>query len=277
VFAQPLPGARRLRDGRYVYGWFEIALVAVIALFVVLIGPSLLPKGAPPDALANGVGVVDVERAVGLFFEPSVQRWALGWEPLVVAANWWYGVMHFVVTAAVFVWLFRRHTDDYPLWRNALAVSAVLALATQAVWPCTPPRLLHGAGGTPHFVDALAHYSTPWAFKTKGGVANQFAAMPSMHAVWSMCCACVIVPRVRLLWVRVLAAAYPLVTVVAIVITGNHYWLDAAGGYLAVGIGYAIARAATRAGRSARNPDDAFGNEGPRNGVQLAHGETVRR
>jgi hypothetical protein len=101
------------------------------------------------------------------------------------------------------------------------------------------------------FVDTLARFSTPWAFSSggTGGVANQYAAMPSMHCVWALWVACVVIPRARHRWVRWCAAVYPVITLLAIVFTGNHYVLDAVGGYAALGIGYLVARGITRAGR----------------------------
>jgi hypothetical protein len=234
-----------------VHWWIELLLIFAIVLVVVLVAPMFAATKAPPSALGHGEALVSIERTLGWFHEATVQRWALDVTPLVVAANWWYGLMHFAVTAAVFVWLFRRHPDDYPLWRNTLAVASVLALATQALWPATPPRLLDGADGAPFFVDTLSHYSALWSFRAggSGGIANQYAAMPSMHCVWALWCTCVVVPRVERRWIKVLAIIYPMVTVVAIVVTGNHYLIDAVAGFAALGIGYAAARAFTRTGR----------------------------
>ena len=60
-------------------------------------------------------------------------------------------------------------------------------------------------------------------------VSNQYAAMPSLHFAWSTWCALVLVPTVRNRALKWLAAAYPGLTLFAIVVTGNHFWLDAAG------------------------------------------------
>ena len=51
------------------------------------------------------------------------------------------------------------------------------------------------------------------------------------------------------LWVKVLAGCYPALTVGVIVVTANHYFLDAIGGFIIFGIGYVTARIVTRAGR----------------------------
>jgi hypothetical protein len=115
-----------------------------------------------------------------------------------------------------------------------------------------PPRLLcdcaYGAGpvattdGLPHFVDTLTLHGGLWSFdnSTMQAVSNQYAAMPSLHFGWSLWCALVLVPRVRHRWTKALAVAYPVVTLLTIIVTGNHYWLDAVGGALVIGVGWLI-------------------------------------
>ena len=76
-------------------------------------------------------------------------------------------------------------------------------------------------------------------------VSNQYAAMPSMHIGWSTWCAFVLVPLVRRRWAKVLAAAYPAITLVCIVLTANHYWIDGVGGLVCLSVGYAIATVVT--------------------------------
>ena len=56
-------------------------------------------------------------------------------------------------------------------------------------------------------------------------------------------------PRARRRWVKIAFVLYPIGTVTAIVLTGNHYVLDAVGGFAVLGIGYALARPLTRAGQ----------------------------
>ena len=80
-------------------------------------------------------------------------------------------------------------------------------------------------------------------------ISNQYAAMPSVHCAWALWCACALVPRLRRTWAKILAALYPVATVTAIVLTANHYVLDAVGGFAVLGIGFLLARAFTRAGR----------------------------
>ncbi len=70
--------------------------------------------------------------------------------------------------------------------------------------------------------------------------------MPSMHIGWSTWCALVMVPLLRRRWAKVLAALYPVLTLMCIVVTGNHYWIDGVGGLVCLGAGYGLASVVTR-------------------------------
>ena len=97
----------------------------------------------------------------------------------------------------------------------------------------------HGYG----VVDTLADFGGLLVVRRGCGreVSNQYAAMPSMHTGWSTWCALVLIPMVRRRWAQVLIALYPGITVFCIMITGNHYWLDAVGGLVALGGGWLTA------------------------------------
>jgi hypothetical protein len=187
-------------------------------------------------ALGHARDVIHIERAVGLFHEESIQQWFLGWRSFIQFWNLFYGTFHFVVTAGCIIWLFRRFPDKYVRWRTTLACTTALALIGFSLFPLLPPRLLPHSYG---FVDTLQRYGGLWSFDSgaMSKVSNQYAAMPSLHFAWSSWCACVIVPRARRTWVKVLAATYPFFTLFAIVVTANHYWLDAAGGAVILAVG----------------------------------------
>ena len=55
-----------------------------------------------------------------------------------------------------------------------------------------------------------------------------------------------LVPLVRRRWARGLAIAYPVITLVCIVLTANHYWIDGVGGLVCLAAGYGLARLVTR-------------------------------
>lgn len=235
--------------------WIEIAIVLVF--YSVYSGIRNLfgsAKVAPDTALANALDVIRVERALGLFHEQTIQSWFLHWGWFMRGWNIYYGTFHFVVTIGVLVYLFVRRPERYLRFRNVLAVTTAAALVGFSLFPLMPPRLLDDCatvfgGCSPHgFVDSLAHYGGTWSFDsgTMKSVSNQYAAMPSLHFGWSMWCCLALAPVVRRRWVKGLLLAYPWLTLFAIVVTANHYWLDAAGGGFALATGFVIGRQITR-------------------------------
>lgn len=239
-------GGRVLSNGSRLYWWVEVLLV--LGFYGVYSTIRNTTEGHTSDALQHARQLIDWQQSVGLYHERGLQNWALQFRPVVIAMNYFYSSFHLIFTAAVAIWLYRRHRDDYPLWRNTLLITTSLALVGFILWPLMPPRLLPDGYG---FVDTLAKYPTFWSFNsgTVSAISNQFAAMPSLHCAWALWSACVLVPRVRHRMVAALATLYPVLTVIAIVLTANHYFLDAVGGFFILGVGYLMARVATRAGR----------------------------
>ena len=145
------------------------------------------------------------------------------------------------------------------MWRNTLAFTTVFALIGFATFSLMPPRLLDDPferfGPPPavndeaaehgDMVDTLATYPTFWSFdsETMKDISNQYAAMPSLHIGWSTWAALVMVPMVRRRWAKALIWPAPLATLFCIVVTANHYWIDAVGGLVILGAGYLSGRA----------------------------------
>ena len=162
----------------------------------------------PERAFAHAQQLIGWQRSLGIYHERAINEWAVGIEPLIIAANYFYGSLHFVVTIGVAVFLFRKWPDDYPLWRNTLAIATAIALIGFRFWPLMPPRLLPDHYG---FVDTLDKYPTFWSFNSGAmkKISNQFAAMPSVH-----CCLGVVVrvragARLKTRRAKVLAVALP--------------------------------------------------------------------
>jgi hypothetical protein len=241
-----LPGGRTLRDGHRLYWWGE--LIAVAAFYGIYSFVRNLHHGNQAEAFQHAKEIIDVQKSLGINHEHAIQAWALGSRAFIIACNYFYGSLHFIVTAGVMIYLYRRWTDDYPRWRNTLGIATALALIGFAFFPLLPPRLMPASYG---FVDTLAKDPAFWSFNSGAvsKISNQFAAMPSVHCAWALWCACALVPRVKHLWAKILAAIYPVTTVTVIVVTANHYLLDAVGGFFVFGVGYALARIFTRAGR----------------------------
>jgi hypothetical protein len=218
--------------------WWREALT-VLVLYEVYSAIRNLSEGSTRQAFHHARQLMHWQHMIGLNHEATLQSWALHSKPLIVVLNYVYGSLHFIITAGAVIWLYRRHPGDYPRWRNTLALTTVLALIGFVFWPLMPPRLLPAQYG---FVDTLAKYKTFWSFDSGAinKISNQYAAMPSLHFAWSTWCACVLVPMIRPRWGKALMAMYPVITVFCIVVTANHYWIDAVGGGIALLLGYLI-------------------------------------
>jgi hypothetical protein len=205
----------------------EVAILAV--MFLAYKAVRLAVAGRVDAAFENARHVIDFERAVHLGVEQAVQRLVLHWEGLVVALNRYYVSMHFTTFVVFLVWIFFAHRDHYAHLRRLIVASTALALALHAVYPLAPPRMLPG------FIDTMARFGpNAYASAAVASVANQHAAMPSVHFMWALIVAYGVVRAARspLRWV---AIAHPVLTLFAIVATANHFVLDAViGGGLVV-------------------------------------------
>ena len=171
-------------------------------------------------ALGRAGWVWHAERVAHLPSEASVQRLFLPHPLLVQAFDLYYDILHFPMLGACLVWLYVRHRDRYPVIRNTVALFTGASLLIQLI-PVAPPRLLAGTG----LVDTAARYGQS-VYSWHGGFdADQYSAMPSVHVGWALIVAVAVITVSRRRW-RWLAAGYPALTTLVVVVTANHFWLD---------------------------------------------------
>jgi hypothetical protein len=191
-------------------------------------------------ALRLGHRILSIERALRLDPETPLNRLFDHVHWVGVAGNYYYSTLHFVVTPVVLGWLYVRHQDRYVFYRRLIFATTVLALVGFWLMPLAPPRMLPG------FVDTVLSFHTEGLYASGaspvGAVSNQYAAMPSLHTGWALWCAIAIADVTRRRWVKILAFCYPAATVVVILGTANHYFLDAVGGAVTLGCGYLATR-----------------------------------
>jgi hypothetical protein len=230
---------RRLRTPRRPRLWFEILLIAVSYYTYSLIRNAVPEQRA--EALRNADWLWRTEHQLGVAFEQSVNHAVNSVTWLIVGMNYYYATLHFIVTLSVLVWLYRSHPGRYAAARLALFATTAVALVGYYLYPLAPPRLMNGS----HFVDTVMVHQT-WGSMASGDLkhmSNQYAAMPSMHIGWSLWCGLTVFALARVPWVRVLGLLYPVATLIVIVSTANHFWLDAAGGMVCLAFGFTVARA----------------------------------
>lgn len=247
----PFPRRRRLQ------WWREV--LYILAFYGVYTAIRDI-RGRKPvsvtQAFHNGLRVIHAERVLHIFDEQHVQHVFLPDRGFLSFWNVFYGTAHFVITIVALIYLFRRMPERYPLWRNTLAFTTALALIGFAFFPLMPPRLLPAHY---HFVDTLRTIGGLWNFDSgaMSKVSNQYAAMPSLHFAWSSWCVFVLMPAMKRRWQQVLLAAYPFITLFCIVVTANHYILDAVGGAGVLTLGFILGRAFTAAMDRLRPPRPA--------------------
>jgi hypothetical protein len=220
-------------------------LLLVVGLFVVYKVGRQLADGHTAEAFRNANRVWDWERTLHLPGEGSVQGALLHSDTLVHLANTYYATVHFPATVAFLVWMYLRRPVHYVWARRVLAAVTAAALALHLTFPLAPPRLLAAAG----LVDTGQVYGPTvyGAHPATDEMANQFAAMPSLHFGWALMVAIGLIAatRSRLRWLWLL---HPLLTLLVIVGTANHYWLDAIVATALLGIALAVIRLPRGAG-----------------------------
>ncbi|MFB7787668.1 phosphatase PAP2 family protein [Streptomyces vinaceus] len=199
-------------------------LLLVAGLFAVYKAGRMLSTDRTDEAFRNAGRIWDAERTLHLPGEGVIQRLLLHGDALVHTANTYYAAVHFPATALFLIWLYVRRPGHYLWARRVLAVLTGAALVLHLTFPLAPPRML----GAAHLVDTAQVYgpSVYRAAPATDTMANQFAAMPSLHFGWALMLALGMIAATRSRW-RVLWLLHPLVTLLVVVGTANHYWLDA--------------------------------------------------
>jgi hypothetical protein len=225
----------------------QVALMAALFAFYKL--GRHAADGHAARASANAIRVLRFEHVLHLPQELGLQRALLAAGGLVHWANVYYVTVHFSLTTVFLVWVWVRHRHAWPRVRAVLIATTAVGLAGHTFFPLAPPRLTPAAG----MIDTLLRWG-PSSYTTKpgSGVANQFAAMPSLHVGWAIIVAwgVIVYSRRRLRWV---AVAHPIVTTLVVVATANHYWVDCLAGAAIV----AVAILLTRLRPSWRLPEEA--------------------
>lgn len=238
--------------------WAE--LIVIVAVYAAYSAGRLLARGDVSTAVDHGLAILRIEKALFLNAEHPLNRLFTSTPALGIPADFAYASLHYLVTPAILVWIFRRRSVQYRAARTWLMLSTLLGLVGFTLLPTCPPRLLEAGHG---FVDTMAQYSMYGWWGTEasaprglGGMTNQYAAMPSLHVGWALWCGVLLWRHARTPLVKWLGVAYPLVITVVVMGTANHYFLDAVAGAAVMAAGALLTgptmRAADRIRAAAR-------------------------
>lgn len=233
-------------------GLLELGLL--VALYLGYSLSRLGADGALAPAAERAADLLRVERLLGLDLERRLVGMFVDSSALAVGGSLYYATAHYVVTGVVLLWLYRRRPAYYPRARSVLVVATVVALVLYLLVPMAPPRLV----GYPDVLATTADVGW-WGADASapeglGGWTNELAAFPSMHAGWALWVALTLQVTVASRVVHALAWAHAVATVLVIVGTGNHWLLDAAAGWLLVGLAALRPRLRSRRALARRAP-----------------------
>jgi PAP2 superfamily len=230
VYGTRVPAERR---------WARAARDAAPALLALGLSPIVAALAPGPERpLARMRGLIDTERRLGLFFEPGVHAWFDARPALMWTLRLTYVAAHVPGTLGVLAWTRRAHPQAFPQARDAFAATQALAVIGYLLAPTAPPRMIAGLG--------YDDRPRPGDHGLGRSVQSPYAAMPSAHTAFSVVAAGTVWALGRSRPVRAAALLYPPAVVVEIIATGDHVWLDAVGGLVVAGLGFASARAAHR-------------------------------
>jgi hypothetical protein len=234
----------RLRSRRKTWsairGLREVLLIAVVYSFYDI--TRFLVEGDHDAAFNHGKALLHLEQRLSIAPEHALNKLFTAHIALGLPSDYIYATLHYIVTPAVLIWLWRRYPTSYSPARTVLIATTVIGLVGFSLLPVAPPRLLGG------FQDTMAHFSN-WGWWSTAGSAprglgsdtNQFAAMPSLHVGWALWCGWQMVKFGQHRITRWLGIAYPIVLSVVVMATANHYLLDVVAGIVVVGAGAGLA------------------------------------
>lgn len=184
--------------------------------------------------------IIDFERTLHIFVEPSVQGWVTGhahW--LLDVADWTYINAHFFLTVAALIFIYLRRNDSFYFVRNMFMIAMLIALVGYSVYPTAPPRLMEQWG----FTDAIQQYTgITIEHGATGALLNAYAAVPSMHVCFALMIGLPMAKLVRRRAFRIFWYVYPLFITFVVVATGNHFLTDVFLGALTAGISALLAK-----------------------------------
>jgi hypothetical protein len=186
-------------------------------------------EGQRTEAFANANNVIEIEKATHTFFEPSLQSALIAQRWIIDLANFSYMNTHFVLTTGFLVWLYLYRNEHFYFVRNMFMVAMALALVGYTLVPTAPPRLIPGEG----FVDTITAYAQVNHDSALVKIfVNPYAAIPSMHCAFALMIGIPGALIARHTITRAFWCVYPFFVFFVVVVTANHFWLDAAAGAL---------------------------------------------
>jgi hypothetical protein len=244
------PGARqRLRSlfddptFRATVAWFLTQAVIVVSAGLLYFLVRGAMNSETETALRNAERVVDLQKALGIFWEPAWQSAIEDSDALVTLFNWIYLYGHWPVIIASAAWFALWFPDEFRLTRNAFLISGAIGIIIFITFPTAPPRLTDL-----EVVDTVTEYTSAYRLLQPPALTNPYAAVPSLHFGWNLLIGIAYIKQGPNLGVKAIGVMLPIAMFFAIVLTANHWILDAVAGAIVALAGLAIAYRITKPG-----------------------------
>lgn len=196
----------------------EFALIA--ALYSIWRIARKLPLARDEGAIERAYQIVDLQRTLRLPEEVALLDFVARHDWLAWASSAYYAGLHVPGLVAFLIWLYWRHRDVFPRWRNGLAIVTAGCLIVRFV-RVAPPRMLPELG----YYDLTALHGFDLYGPVGTGVSDQFAAMPSIHVAWAAVVSFGVIAASTSRW-RWVFGLHLIITFLVVSATGNHWWLD---------------------------------------------------
>lgn len=222
-------------------GWGDLGRQLGLLLLVDLAYETVrgMADGQRWVAMAHGREIMDLERSMGAFFEPAVQSFFLQAQWLIDFANQVYMNSQFAVVLGFFFWLYFFRNEAFYFVRNMFVVAMGLALVGYVLYPTAPPRLFPEHG----FVDTINDFSGVNHDSALVKVfINPYAAVPSMHCAFALMVGLSGTLLCRRRLAKALWALWPALVAWVVIVTANHYWVDAVFGAMVAGVAALVAQ-----------------------------------
>jgi len=154
-------------------GWSD--LLRQFGLFALAFAFYDLVRGLVDNAggykpFGDAMRIIDLERTLHVFVEPSIQSWTTGQHWLMDAADWTYLNGHFLVTFGALAYIYLRRNSHFYFVRNMFLIAMAIALVGYWLYPTAPPRLFRELG----FTDSVSQFLLGGTASTDEGPAKAF-------------------------------------------------------------------------------------------------------
>jgi membrane-associated phospholipid phosphatase len=232
-----------------------IDLLRQIAFFLGAYMAYRYTQGAIDDPIgtatsfSNARDLISIEQSTGTFVEPAVHHFFRDIPVFRDFSALLYMNAQTVIVSTSLLYIYFRHNDNFYFVRNMFIIAMGIALVCYAAFPTAPPRFFFAEY---NFVDVVSSFTGVRPGDPVNDLFNPYAAVPSMHCAFALMISVPLAKLSKHRVTRIFWTCYPALMVWCVIVTANHWWLDAAAGFATAGV------AAYAAGLLARARPEAW-------------------